>query len=173
MTSKRALIIGALCALGLGLAFAGLEAAQPASSTHGDGASAGPARVAGFHHRWSHGRRGIGRMCSHRHDAWIENTVAVVEGFVDFTPPQAEAWNRLTGALRSGNASVREVCDGLKKAGRPKTISEKLARMETMMAAGLGVVQEVRPAFDGFYAVLTDKQRKALDGLISRGRHHE
>jgi hypothetical protein len=52
----------------------------------------------------------------------------------------------------------------------PRTAPERIARLELMLTVGLEVVGRVRPAFDSFYAVLTDEQKKAVDALISR-RH--
>ena len=50
-----------------------------------------------------------------------------------------------------------------------KTVTGKFARMETMLVAGLEVVQTVRPAFDKLYATLDEKQQAALDKMIRRG----
>jgi len=41
-----------------------------------------------------------------------------------------------------------------------------------MMTAGLGAIQEIRPAFVAFYETLTEPQQSALDGLFSMGRRH-
>ena len=35
------------------------------------------------------------------------------------------------------------------------------------MATGLGVLREVRTAFDAFYATLDQDQRKVIDGLAA------
>ena len=131
-------------------------------------------RFAGWHGGWSQdkGGRHLGRLCSERRDERIEGMVAMVESFSDFTPDQTEAWNNLTDALRSGSTSIGDACDEFRNAGRPNTAPERLARIETMMATGLAVVRHVRPAFEEFYGVLDDKQKEALDGLISHGHRH-
>ena len=131
-------------------------------------------RSAGWHGGWSKdmGGRHLGRLCSERRDERIEGMVAMVESFSDFTPDQTEAWNKLTDALRTGSTSIADACEEFKNAGRPNTAPEKLARIETMMATGLAVVRVVRPAFEEFYGELDDKQKEALDGLISHGRRH-
>lgn len=177
MKRKRALIvsfISAVSAAGLILAFAGLEAAQPTSAPHFAGPGAEPAHFGGRHHGWSMGMRGRGlrRLCGARRDQRIEDMVALIQGFADFTPAQTDAWSKLIGAVRAGSASIGKACEEVRGAGRPKTAPEKLARVEAMMATGLGVVQQVRPTFEAFYAVLSDKQRKAVDGLFLRDRRH-
>jgi hypothetical protein len=44
--------------------------------------------------------------------------------------------------------------------------------VELIFSTGLDIVQEVRPAFEQFYAVLDDDQRAALDKLASRHHRH-
>ena len=49
----------------------------------------------------------------------------------------------------------------------PDTAPERLARFETLATTGLDILQRISPAFERFYATLSDKQKKALDDLIS------
>jgi hypothetical protein len=118
-------------------------------------------------------RRGFEAICSERRNQGIEHGLAFVEGFVNFTPEQTTAWNELGAAIRAGSASVGEKCTELRAAGEPRTAPERLARFEAMATTGLDILKRVRPAFDRFYATLSEKQKKALDGLIEhrRGRH--
>jgi len=172
MKFKPLIIVATLSAIAVVVAVGTpgtVQSREPAARA-ATGAGAGPAHVGKRLHRWVRGRQNVGRICGHRNEAWIKNTLAVVEGLVDFTPVQAKAWNKLSNALRVGSTDMRNACNGLKKAGRPKTAPKKLARMETMLATRLSVVQGIRPAFEEFYGTLTAKQRKAVDRLISRHR---
>ena len=123
---------------------------------------------------WRHGRghaRGMAMICSDRRDQRIEHGIAFVEGFVNFTPEQTTAWSELTDAVRAGNASIGEKCEELENSGEPKSAPDRLQRLETLASTGLGILQRIRPAFERFYATLSDKQKKAVDDLIShRGR---
>ena len=114
-------------------------------------------------------RRGMAMICSDRRDRRIEAGLAFVEGFVEFTPEQTVAWQDLAQAVRAGSATIGETCQTLSEEGMPETAPERLALAETVAATALDVLQNIRPAFDRLYATLNDKQKKALDDLIS---HH-
>jgi hypothetical protein len=128
----------------------------------------------GGHGGWHHGRghgRGMATICSERRDQRIEHGLAFVEGFVNFTPEQTTAWSELTDVVRAGSASIGEKCEELEKTGMPESVPDRLQRFETLASTGLGILQRIRPAFERFYATLSDKQKKAVDDLIShRGR---
>lgn len=164
--------------IGVGAAAAILGAttvvAWPTAPSYTVGAVVAQAPVgtvaAHFRGGWRRGghRRGFEAICSERRNEGIEHGLAFVEGFVNFTPEQTTAWNELGAAIRAGSASVGEKCKELRAAGEPRTAPERLARFEAMATTGLGILQRVRPAFDRFYTTLSDKQKKALDGLIQR-----
>lgn len=120
---------------------------------------------------WHHGRGPggmLGRLCGERRGEWLDARIDAVESFVTFTPEQAPAWDSLVTAVRSGGERVGEACTALD--GEAQDPTGRLARMEIMLAAGLDVVREVRPAFNDFYAVLDDDQKAALDRLMERRR---
>jgi hypothetical protein len=174
---KRNLIIAAsiVAVIGVTGATAGLSAMATslAGSERGPGAymTSFGERHGGWGHRFGgRGGHGMAMLCSDRRDAKIAETIEFVESFVDFTPEQTEAWENLKVAVTNSSTKVDAACDKMKQAGRPDTVVEKLAFMEDMMSTGLSVLQEVRPAFDSFYAVLDDRQKKAVDKLLSR-RH--
>ncbi len=126
----------------------------------------------GGHGGWqdSHGRghaRGMAAICSDRRDRRIEMGLAFVEGFVNFTPEQTTAWNELTDAVHAGSATIGERCEELEKAGVAESAPDRLQRFEAMATTGLAILQRIRPAFERFYAALSDKQKKALDDLIA------
>ncbi len=147
--------------------------AWPTAPSYTAGAFVGQAPVgavaAHFRGGWGQGghRRGFQAVCSERRNQGIEHGLAFVEGFVNFNAEQTAAWNDLGAAIRAGSASVGEKCKELQAAGEPRTAPERLARFEAMATTGLDILKRVRPAFDRFYATLSDKQKKALDGLIS------
>ena len=127
----------------------------------------------GGHGGWRHGHgrghaRGMAMICSDQRNERIEHGLAFVEGFVNFTPDQTTAWGELTEAIRAGSATIGEKCAELENTDTPDTAPERLQRFETLATTGLGILQRIRPAFDRFYATLSDKQKKAIDDVISR-----
>lgn len=167
MTSPRTNLIMTLACVGwLGASGDALAASGP------DGAAGERVQVAqgGWFggHRRSHGR-GFGRMCNEeRRSEWIEDRLGLVESFADFGPEQAEAWTRLTAAVRAGSTKIGAACAEFEAEGPAENAPERLARAEAMMTTGLGIVQELRPAFDDFYAVLDDEQKAALDRVVTK-----
>lgn len=129
-----------------------------------------------FHHarRGKGGYRGgFGHVCGKRREAKTERMISVVEGLMTFSPKQEAAWKDLTNTVRDSNKSMDATCATLKQdKDKPRDATHKLARMETMLAAGLKFIQSVRPKFDGFYATLSEKQKKAFDSLSNRRRRH-
>lgn len=111
--------------------------------------------------------RGMEMICSDRRDRRIENGLAFVEGFVNFTPEQTTAWSELTDAVRAGSATIGESCEELENAGVPESALDGLRHFEAMATTGLDILQRIRPAFERFYATLSDEQKKALDDLIA------
>ena len=170
MARKSLIIIGAVAAIGLAVGATAVGAVRYAPDVV---TSAMTAEFAHFGGR-GHGMqgRGMARICSDRRDRHIDRMADFVEGFVDLNPEQTEAWTRLTETVRQGSATVGETCDQLQADGMPETAPERLAMVETMMTTGLSIMQDVRPAFDAFYATLSERQRKALDNLTERRRHN-
>ncbi len=170
MLRKSLIVIGAVTAIGLAVGATAVGAVRYAPDVVTSAMTAEFTRFGGRDHGM-HGR-GMARICSDRRDRHIDRMANFVEGFVNLTPEQTEAWNRLTETVRSGSESVGRTCEQLEADGMPQTAPERLAMVETMMTTGLSIVQDVRPAFDAFYATLNERQRKALDDLTDRRRHH-
>ena len=146
------------------------SAVWPTGPSYAAGVVARNMEFGGGHGHWSHGDgHGMAMICSDERDRRLEHGLAFVEGFGNFTPEQTAAWNELASAIRAGSATIGEKCRELDQAGVPQTAPERLARFESMATTGLEIVKNVRPAFDDFYATLSDKQKKALDDLSS---HH-
>ena len=168
MTVKRIVLVAAFAAAGLVLAFVGLEAAQSPASRHMGDMYAESGHQG--HGGWMHGRRGFSHLCSEHRDKRIGRAVSFVEAFVDFTPEQDQAWERLTAAVRESSAAIGETCSQLTDGDGPADLPQRLARLETMMTVGLEVIHTVRPAFDTFYATLDERQKQAIDQLMSHRR---
>ena len=110
-------------------------------------------------------------MCGEGRDERIKHGLAFVEGFVNFTPDQTTTWSDLTKAIRVGSATIGEKCEEMEKTGMPESAPDRLLHFEALASTGLTILQRIRPAFERFYATLSDKQKKAIDGLMShRGR---
>jgi hypothetical protein len=171
LKTSHIVLLSAAIAMGTALLVTGLSAADDETAFSGNGRS-GQFMLAGWRHGW-HGR-GHGRfaehVCSDARDEILEDQLALVESFVDFTDEQEPAWQHLTAAIRAGSAKVGEACADL-EAPDP-TASAHLARVELILSTGLDIVQQVRPAFEQFYAVLDDDQKTALDKLASRHHRH-
>ena len=168
-TRKETLIVALSALAGVGT-LGGALAAQAGPDVgafmqiRGEGGGPGWGR----HHG---GGPGFVRLCDEeRRTAWIEDHVQLIESFAEFTPEQTEAWTALKAAVGTASERVGETCAELEAEGRPASTPERLARAETFLGTGLSVVQEIRPAFDGFYATLDEDQRQALDRLARRHR---
>ena len=157
-----------LIAGGLGLASLGAVGAYAVSPDIRQGVAAGQAAVtlAGYRH----GRGGMERkLCSDARGEHIEAAITFAETFMAFTPEQRAAWDRLTGAVRAGGEKIGETCAETEALRAEKTMPAKLALAEAATKTAAAVLGDVRPAFDAWYATLSDEQREALDGLMKRG----
>lgn len=173
MNGKQFLMIGGLLASVAGLSIVAVSAAPSGPSLTGIEAAGGPAFKGAMHKARQDGRRWGGghggKFCGKRSGKRMERMTGLIEGLMTFTPPQQTAWNDLKTALNDGKASMEKACETAKSGDKPKTASDRLDRMETMMTTRLGALKTVRPAFDTFYGTLSDKQKSAIDGLMTRG----
>ncbi len=172
MNLKRVVAVTTVSVTALLGGYLALNAAKPYMVSYAAEKLAEPAHFGGSRHGGWQGRsgHGIAMICSDRRDQRIGHAVDLIESFVDFTAEQTEAWSKLTQAVRDSSAAIGTACEGLVDAEAPRTAPERVERLELMLTVGLDVIGRVRPAFDEFYAVLSDKQKKAVDALISR-RH--
>lgn len=175
MKRKRLILIAAASAVTLAVTAGVAGAMRQNSMTAAPGVSAEMAHFGGPGRGGHMGRRGghgMAMICGEHRDERLDRMINMVESFVDLEAGQQDAWNRLTETLRASSAAVGETCEEIEAAGEPDTAPEKLARMETMMATGLGAMRDVRPAFEAFYETLNEKQQKALDDLAEHRRRH-
>ena len=171
LKTSHIVLLGAAIAVGTALLVTGLSAADDEAAFFGNGRP-GQFMLAGWRHGWHGGGHGrfAEHVCSDARDEILEDRLAFVESFVDFTDEQEPAWQQLTAAIRAGSAKVGEACAEL-EAPDP-TAPAHLARVELILSTGLDIVEGVRPAFEQFYAVLDDDQKTALDKLVSRHHRH-
>ena len=162
-----------LIAGGLGLASLGAVGAFALSPDIRQGVAAGEAAItlAGYRHGWGgHGRRGgmAHKLCSDARGEHIEAAITFAETFMAFTPEQRTAWDRLTVAVRAGSEKVGATCAETEALRAEKTLPSRLALAEAATKTAAAILSDVRPAFDGWYATLSDEQRQALDELMKR-----
>ncbi len=176
MNGKQFLLIGGLLVSVAGLSIVAVSAAPAGPGPMGIEGAGGPAFMGAMHKarfeggRWGRGHGGFGgKFCGNRASKRMERMTTLIEGLMTFTAPQQTAWNDLKTALNDGKASMEKACEAAKNGEKPKTAPDRLARMEAMMTTRLGALQTVRPAFDTFYGTLNDKQKSAIDGLMTRG----
>lgn len=175
MSLKKSLITGAAITAVFGLSLAALSAA-PMNGPSGDLQTlTAPAYLTGMQMAHGGGRDGgrkgrFGRFCGQRGSDRLQRMIGVVEGLMEFKPDQQQAWDALKTTLKDGKSSIDKTCESLEETKGPGTAPQRLGRMEQLMASRLSALQQVRPAFDTFYATLTEKQQKALDDLFQRGR---
>jgi hypothetical protein len=171
LKTSHIVLLGAAIAVGTALLVTGLSAADDEAAFFGNGRP-GQLMLAGWRHGWHGGGHGrfAEHVCSDARDEILEERLAFVESFVDFTDEQEPAWQQLAAAIRAGSAKVGEACAEL-EAPDPTALTH-LARVELILSTGLDIVQQVRPAFEQFYAVLDADQKAALDKLASRHHRH-
>jgi LTXXQ motif family protein len=162
--TSHLILLGVAIAAGTALLVTGLRAAD---GRPGDG---GP-MLAGWHGGGHGPGRFAERLCSDERDTMLEDRLSFVESFARFTDAQQPAWQQLTAAVRAGSGTVGEACAQFETLQEQAQAPARMAQVELVLSTALEVVQEVRPAFDDFYAVLDEDQKAALDKMANRHRH--
>lgn len=122
----------------------------PGGSGWGPGMMMGPGMM---------GNRGFGFMCNPRAAGFAEWRLQQIEQAVQPNEAQRVALNELKSASATAADLITTGCP----ATPPAKSTERLAFMETRLAAMQQAVKTVRPAFDAFYAALDDQQKARLD----------
>ena len=174
---KKTIIISASVLVGLATLLGAWFMVQPSGPAYAAGALYRQAHFDGHHdrhrgHGTFRGRRAFAMVCSDQRERRIKAATGFVEGLVNFTPEQEKPWKDLTRAIDEGSAKIGQTCEKVVPEGADLSAPEHLARIETVMEAGLTVVQNLRPAFAAFYESLSDKQQKALESLMSHRHGH-
>ena len=108
------------------------------------------------------GGRGMGWMCSPQSAGLAEWRKDRIEQLVKPTENQRKALDDLQAASTKAAQVVTDACPKEFPASAPARLELMEKRMEAMLTA----LKTVRPAFDAFYATLTDEQKATLN---SRG----
>ena len=150
------------------LALAGLIAVAPAAAQPGPGYGPGGGPRGGP--GWGPGMMGGGfgggaGLCDPRAAGMAEWRMERIERLIKPTDAQRTALDALRAASTKAAETVSAACPKEFPAGASARMEAMEKRMESMLAA----IKTVRPAFDAFYATLTDDQKKKLDGGGPRG----
>ncbi len=155
---RRALTVGGLVlAVGLGLA------ARAYAQQHPDGMMG---------HR-GFGARGpaaqFSRMCETM-DARQAGMLAFAEVRLGITDAERPAWTKFAAAVKASSAPIKQLCA---TAGQPapKTLPDRLHRLETMESARLEQLRQITPAVEELYGALDAKQKAMADHLVEGMMH--
>lgn len=115
-------------------------------------------------------RHGEGAFGARRVAAWTRR----VEAKLTLSPPQAEAWARVTALLQDRTDALDRLGEDidLLRGGLPAPV--RLARLETALVTALDVAHSLRPLLEAFYGTLTPAQKEVVDDLTAprlRRRH--
>jgi LTXXQ motif family protein len=106
-----------------------------------------------------------GMMCSPRAAGFAAWRIGAIEEVVRPTEAQRPALDALKAASTKAADALVAACPQ----DVPATSPARLEVMEKRLDAMLQAVKTVRPAFDAFYAVLTDEQKRRLDAVSPEG----
>jgi hypothetical protein len=109
------------------------------------------------HGMWGPG--GSGRFCSPSMAGFAEWRIDQIERLVKPNETQRKALEELRTASAKGAEMIAAACPRQV----PATTPERLAVMEQRMEAMLQAIKTTRPAFEAFYATLSEEQRQRLD----------
>lgn len=152
-----------LTTIAAAIAVAGMVSVAPvkAQMGPGGGSGSGPGMMMGPG-MMKGGRAG---MCNPRAAGLAEWRMERIERQIKPTDAQRTALEALRAASTKAAETVAAACPKEFPVGASARMEAMEKRMETMLAA----IKTVRPAFDAFYATLTDEQKKKLDSGAPRG----
>lgn len=133
--------------------------AQPAGPGAGPGAGAGPGWGRGMMMGPGMMSGGMRGMCSPRGAGLAEWRMERIERIIQPTEAQRSALNALRDASTKAAETITAACPRELPASAPARLELMEKRMEAMLAA----VKTVRPAFDAFYATLTEEQKARIN----------
>jgi hypothetical protein len=150
----------AVCTLAT-LSLTAVAQAQPSDRGRGDrdgrGYMMGPGMMDRGH---------FGRMCSPRAAGFSEWRINRMERAVKPTDAQRAKFDELKAASSKAAETMRTAC----AAEVPATMAGRMEATEKRLEAMLQAVKSVRPAFEAFYATLSDDQKASLNTGSRRGR---
>lgn len=125
----------------------------------GPGSGWGPGMMMGPGMMGYGGRGGMGMLCNPGGAGLAEWRMERIERIVQPTEAQRAALNDLKAASTKAAEQISAACPREFPASAAARMDLMEKRMETMLAA----IKIVRPAFDAFYATLSDEQKAKLD----------
>jgi Spy/CpxP family protein refolding chaperone len=101
----------------------------------------------------------FGRMCGPGGVGFVEWRTDRLAEVLKLTDAQRPRFDEFKAASAKAAETMRTACP----AQFPATTAARMELMEQRAEAMLAAIKTVRPAFDAFYAALTDEQKKQLD----------
>ena len=111
------------------------------------------------------GRSLYSRMCSPSAAGFAEWDIDRLERTIKLTDAQRPKFEELKAASNKAVEAMRAACS----TEIPTTVVSRMAAMEKRLDATLSAVKTMRPAMEGFYATLSDEQKKRIDTSVGSG----
>lgn len=112
------------------------------------------------------GRSGFAGTCSPAAAGFLGWRIDRIEQVIKPTEAQRAKFDDLKAASDKASEALRQACP----TQVPTTAAGWMEFMEKRMEAMLQSVKTMRPAFEAFYATLSDQQKAQLDSPSERGR---
>ena len=96
----------------------------------------------------------LARASQRTHLGRMNEVGAYLESTLDLDAAQTQAWDQVERELAQGLARLHDTCGEFASDAEIPTMPERLAFMESAMAAGTETLRTVRPAFEAFYGML-------------------
>ncbi|WP_018990836.1 Spy/CpxP family protein refolding chaperone [Aromatoleum toluclasticum] len=111
-------------------------------------------------------RGGMDRM--HRMDPaamseHMTQRLATLQTALSLKPEQAVAWEQFKSVMQDKARRMSEHMQAMRTQERPKTVPDRMERMESFAKERLASLQEVRKATDALYGGLDATQKKTFD----------
>ena len=108
---------------------------------------------------WMMGRRDFGGMCNPAATGFAVWRTDRIAELVKPTDAQRASLDEFKAASKKAAETMRATC----ATDVPTTMVGRMEAMEKRLEAMLGAVKTVRPAFEAFYATLSDEQKAGLN----------
>ncbi len=156
----RNIALVSFAALSLGGAAALAQSSPPAGAP--------PAGAPPHHHH----QMSRAEMCT-VHQAHIAGHMAFLEVRLNLTAEQKALWTKWREALAPGMEKAHAMCmERAAKPEAPRSIVERAAEAQQMLAARAASLAAAQPALTAFYNALKPEQKAILDRPMGRWGHH-
>ena len=159
----RKIALVSFAALSLGGAAALAQSSPPAGA---------PPAGAPPHHHPAHHQMSRAEMCT-LHQAHIAGHLAFLEVRLNLTAEQKALWTKWREALAPGMEKAHAMCmEHAAKPEAPRSIVERAAEVQQMLAARAASLAAAQPALTAFYNALKPEQKAILDRPMGGWHHH-